>query len=64
MQHDNLTSFFNVYISETISGLIFYVFAKWRKVTLCFIVSVGLSVHPSICPHEQLSSHWLNFHEI
>jgi len=35
------------------------VFAKFRKVTISFVVSVCPSVRM-----EQLSSHWADFHEI
>jgi hypothetical protein len=38
-------------------------FAKLRKVTISFVVSVCSSVLPSI-REEQLGSHWTDFHEI
>jgi heme/copper-type cytochrome/quinol oxidase subunit 4 len=38
-------------------------FAKLRKATISFIMSVHLSVCPFICV-EQLGSHWMDFHEI
>jgi hypothetical protein len=48
-------------------------FAKLRKANISFVMSVGLSVRPSlppsitppfVCPYEQLGSHWTFFHEI
>jgi len=38
-------------------------FAKLRKATSRFVVSVHPSVRLSVCT-EQLSSHWTDFHEI
>ena len=33
---------------------------KLRKASISFI----MSVRPSVCPHEQLGSYWMDFHEI
>ena len=38
-------------------------FAKLRKATICFVMSVRPSVRPSVCV-EQLRSHWTEFYEI
>jgi len=38
-------------------------FAKLRKSTISFVMSVSLSVRPSI-RMEQLGSHWSDFHDI
>jgi hypothetical protein len=35
-------------------------FAKLRKATVSFVISVC----PSVCPHGKLGSHWKDFHEI
>jgi hypothetical protein len=35
-------------------------FAKLRKATISFLMTVRLSVRPSVCM-EQLGSHWKNF---
>jgi len=48
-------------------GLSLDAFAKFRKVTISFVKSVGLSIHPSVRPHgrkKRLGSHWTDFHEI
>jgi hypothetical protein len=37
-------------------------FAKLRKTTISFVISVCLSVHPSV--RMELGSHWTDFHEI
>jgi hypothetical protein len=39
------------------------VFWKLRKATISFVMSVRLSVRPSVHT-EQLGSHWTDFHEI
>jgi hypothetical protein len=47
-----------------------YVFRRVRKIakeTISFVVSVFLSVRPSVCPSdrmEQLDCHWADFYEI
>jgi hypothetical protein len=38
-------------------------FAKLRKATVSFVVSVHLSFRPSAFM-EQLSSHWMDFYEV
>jgi len=38
-------------------------FAKSRKATISFVMSIRLSVCPSFCM-ELLGSHWTDFHEI
>jgi hypothetical protein len=38
-------------------------FAKLRKTTISFVISVPLSIRPS-ARMEQLGSHWTDFHEI
>ena len=38
-------------------------FAKFRKVIISFVMSLCLSVRPSVCT-EQLGSHWTGFIEI
>jgi len=45
------------------SGVFLGAFAKLRKVTISFIMSICLSVPPSV-RMEQLGSHWTDFHEI
>ena len=42
-------------------------FAKLRKTTVSFVMSVCVSVHPSVrppAPMEQLGPNWMDFHEI
>ena len=39
-------------------------FAKLRKATLSFIISVVLSVRPSFHLHGKTRFHWKDFHEI
>jgi hypothetical protein len=63
MQHDNLTSFFNMHISVIICGLILLCVCKMAK-SDHLLHHVCQSVGPSVCPHEQLSSQWMNFQEI
>ena len=50
-----MKSIFTVQISAYLLG----VFAKLRKATISFV----MSVRPSV-PKEQLGSHWTDFHEI
>ena len=45
----------NVQIATSFLGA----FAKWRKATVSYVMSVHLSV-----PIEQLGFHWTDFHEI
>jgi hypothetical protein len=40
-----------------------FAFAKLRKATITFVISVCLSVCPSV-RMEQLGSHWKDLHEI
>ena len=39
-------------------------FAELPKATMCFVMSVCLSVRPSVRPHEQFSSEWADLYEI
>jgi len=55
----NVTS----YLEHRFSGT----FAKFRKATVIFVISVCPSVHQSFHPSvrmEQLGSHWTDFNEI
>jgi hypothetical protein len=52
-----------VHFNPCVSGVSFLgAFAKLRKATTGFVISVCLSVHPSV-RMEQLGSHWMGFHE-
>jgi len=46
-----------------LTDLIFGAFAKLRKATISFLMSVSLSVRLSV-RMEHLVSHWADFHEI
>jgi len=48
----------NIICSQKLSATFLGVFAKLRKVTMSFIMSVLLSVHV-----EELGSHWMDFRE-
>ena len=37
-------------------------FAKLRKATISFVISVRLSVYPSACSPEKLGSQWTDFY--
>jgi len=67
--HSNLRQVFSPKQSQYISfttnlrykyGSFFSAFAKFRKTTICFAMSVRLSNRPFV-RMEQLSSHWTNF---
>jgi hypothetical protein len=38
-------------------------FAKLRKTNIRFVMSVWLSICPSVLPMEQVGFHWINFHK-
>jgi hypothetical protein len=57
--YDNSLNCFRWFVRHVVSGAI----AKMRKATVSFVMAVRSSVCPSV-HMEQLSSHWMYFHEI